>query len=66
MEKSVDLKILEFKEQLIEVTNNSNLPLTCIQFVLTELIEVIGVTIEKNITEEKQKLKENNNSEKEE
>lgn len=66
MEKSVDLKILEFKEQLIEVTNNSNLPLTCIQFVLTELIEVIGVTIEKNITEEKQKLKEKNNSEKEE
>lgn len=62
MDKSFDLKVVEFKEQLIDMVNQSKLPLICIQFVLGELMQIVGNTIERNIVEEKQLLSAKRNS----
>ena len=56
MDKSFDLRVVEFKEQLINMVNESQLPLTCVQFVLGELMQIIGNTIGNSVAEEKQRL----------
>ena len=56
MEKSFDLKVVEFKEQLVNMINESKLPLSCVQFVLGEMMQIVGNTIEKNIADEKKQL----------
>lgn len=56
MVKSFDLKLIEFKEQLVNTINGSQLPLSCVQYVLGEMMQIIGNTIEKNISDEKQQL----------
>lgn len=56
MDKSFDLMVHEFKEKLIESINESQLPLSCVRYVLQETTQFIGGLVERNISEEKKDI----------
>ena len=56
MDKSLDLKLIELKEKLIETINESHLPLTCIGYVVGEISQLIAITLEQQIAKEREKL----------
>ena len=56
-EKSIDLVIAELKENVADVLNGSNLPLSVISMILHELSGQVDSTLNYNITQEKQKVK---------
>lgn len=56
MDKSLDLKLIELKEKLIETINESHIPLTCIGYIVGEISQLISITLERQLAIEREKL----------
>lgn len=41
MEKSINVKIVDFKENLIKITNEANLPVMVAYYVLNEVVDMV-------------------------
>lgn len=54
MEKSIDLAIADFKEDLYNLINNSNLPIAIISMVINEIQQAVNYTYVKKISKEKE------------
>lgn len=47
--KPLDLTIIETKNKFIEVVNNSGLPLTVLQYILTEIQNAVATELNKSL-----------------
>lgn len=64
MEKSFDLKIIEFKERLVEAINEAQLPLTCVHYALVETAQLVASTLESQLRKEREEIEAANKAEK--
>lgn len=47
--KPLDLIVIEAKKQFVEIINNSGLPLTVIQYILTEIQNAVTTELSKSL-----------------
>jgi hypothetical protein len=64
MDNFIDLKILDVKQQMVDIINGSGLPITILEMILNELFSVVKekrslvIQEQRNIVEQKKKEKE--------
>ena len=54
MDKSINLIIIETKQNLINVLNKSNLPITISQMLINELLQLVNIQANQQLEQEKQ------------